>query len=156
MLILITNTSKCNHISVLLVQKTGPSTNTLVVEDLFDTEFNVTRAYKSNAWKNCCKATYQVTSKWFLPQFQMKANLIDLFGKPEWAYPYMPQIPNPFNQFYNSHMSNYGSYSNMAYCYYHGYNIKNFCNICNINYRNSFGFSNQGYNSIYIHNTHRR
>ena len=103
-------------------RKTDTSTNTLVIEDLFDTEFNVTRAYKSNAWKNCCKATFQFTSRWLMPQLQIKANLIDLFGNSVWSDPYLPQIPNPVSQFQYSFMDDYGSYSNTAYCYHHGYN----------------------------------
>ena len=67
--------------------------NVLFVEDPFDTDFNVTRSYISNAWKNCCKASFQVTIRWFDPQF--KPRLLDILGTPVWSYlpysiPYSP------------------------------------------------------------------
>ena len=67
--------------------------NVLFVEDPFDTDFNVTRTYISNAWKNCCKASFQVTIRWFDPQF--KPRLLDILGTPVWSYlpysiPYSP------------------------------------------------------------------
>ena len=88
------------------------SENVLVVEDPFDTDFNVTRAYISNAWKNCCNASFQVTIRWFNPQF--KPRLLDILGTPVWTYlpysiPYTPQrnFTHPLlSQFYSNFFSN--------------------------------------------------
>jgi hypothetical protein len=89
------------------------SENILFVEDPFDTDFNVTRTYISNAWKNCCKASFQVTIRWFNPQF--KPRLLDVLGTPVWSYlpysiPYTPPqmfFTHPMlSQFYYNFFSN--------------------------------------------------
>jgi hypothetical protein len=88
------------------------SENVLFVEDPFDTDFNVSRTYISNAWKNCCKASFQVTIRWFNPQF--KPRLLDILGTPVWTYlpysiPYTPQMnfTHPMlSQFYYNFFSN--------------------------------------------------
>ena len=89
------------------------SENVLFVEDPFDIDFNVTRTYISNAWKNCCKASFQVTTRWFNPQF--KPRLLDILGTPVWSYlpysiPYTPPqmfFTHPMlSQFYYNFFSN--------------------------------------------------
>ena len=66
------------------------STNSLSVEDPFDIDFNVTRAYTSDSWKKCCLATFNITSQWFDHQkskwnpirwvsHRAKKNILDIF-----------------------------------------------------------------------------
>ena len=53
------------------------STSKFCVLDPFETNFNVTQKYNSDAWINCCKTAEEVTEKWF--SNGGKANILDIF-----------------------------------------------------------------------------
>ena len=55
---------------------------TIVVQDLFQLNFCVTRAYNTQAWRKHCKyVVRRITSKWFDQNWwrSIKENLVDIF-----------------------------------------------------------------------------